>query len=179
MVQVVEAARAAPGRITHGSAGVGTLSHSLFMMLERRGGLEFLHVPYTGGGPVAQALLAGQIDLGVQASDELGGLAASGDIKPLAVASAERALSQPDVPTLRELGYEVAADNQKGWVGPAGLTDEMASFFHDRFRRGMDTPVWRRFLDRLGEADGYADGPGFQRAMDTLLDDVRAALRRS
>ena len=43
----------------------------------------------------------------------------------------------------------------------------------------MNTPVWRRFLDRLGEADGYADGPGFQRAMDTLLDDVRAALRRS
>jgi tripartite-type tricarboxylate transporter receptor subunit TctC len=179
MPQVVEAARAAPGRITHGSAGVGTLSHSLFMMLERRGGLEFLHVPYTGGGPVAQALLAGQIDLGVLASDELGGLAASGDIRPVAVASAERALSQPDVPTLRELGYEVAADNQKGWVGPAGLTDEMVSFYHDRFRQGMNTPPWRRFLDRLGEADGYTDGPGFQRAMDTLLDDVRAALRRS
>jgi tripartite-type tricarboxylate transporter receptor subunit TctC len=83
------------------------------------------------------------------------------------------------VPTLRELGYDVVADNQKGWVGPAGLTDEMVSYYHDRFRRGMDTPVWRRFLERLGEADGYADGPGFQRAMDTLLDDVRAALRRS
>jgi tripartite-type tricarboxylate transporter receptor subunit TctC len=95
------------------------------------------------------------------------------------VASAERAQSQPAVPTLRELGYDVAADNQKGWVGPAGLTDEMASFYHDRFRRGMDTPIWQRFLERLGEADGYADGPGFQRAMDTLLDDVRAALRRS
>ena len=77
------------------------------------------------------------------------------------------------------MGYDVVADNQKGWVGPAGLTDEMVSFHHDCFRRGMDTPAWRRFLDRLGEADGYADGPGFQRAMDTLLDDVRAALRRS
>ena len=74
---------------------------------------------------------------------------------------------------------DVRVRGPDGWVGPAGLTDEMVSFFHDRFRRGMDTPVWRRFLERLGEADGYADGPGFQRAMDTLLDDVRAALRRS
>jgi tripartite-type tricarboxylate transporter receptor subunit TctC len=128
---------------------------------------------------VAQALLSGDIHLGVQASDELGGLVASGDIKPIAVASAERTKSQPDVPTLRELGYDVVADNQKGWVGPAGMTDEMVSFYHDRFRQGMAAPAWRRFLERLGEADGYADGPGFQAAMDTLLDDVRASLRRS
>ncbi len=179
MQQAIAAARAEPGRLTHGSAGVGTLSHSLFMMLERRANVEFLHVPYTGGGPVAQALLAGQIDLGVQASDELGGLVASGDIKPIAVASAERAKSQPDVPTLKELGWDVVADNQKGWVGPAGMTDEMVAYYHDRFRQGMATPTWQRFLERLGEADGYANGPDFQQAMDTLLDDVRAALRRS
>ena len=179
MRQVIDAARARPGALTHGSAGAGTLSHSLFLMLERRAGLEFLHVPYAGGGPVAQALLSGDIDLGVQASDELGGLVASGDIKPVAVASAERTRSQPEVPTLRELGYDVVADNQKGWVGPAGMTDEMTAFYHDRFRQGMGSPVWRRFLERLGEADGYADGPGFQAAMDTLLDDVRAALRQS
>jgi len=148
------------------------------MMLEQRAGVELLHVPYAGGGPVAQALLAGQIDLGVQASDELGGLVASGDIRPIAVASAERARSQPDVPTLRELGWNVEADNQKGWVGAADMTDEMVAFFHDRFRQGMRTPIWQRFLDRLGEADGYADGPDFQRAMDRLLDDVRAALRK-
>jgi tripartite-type tricarboxylate transporter receptor subunit TctC len=53
---------------------------------------------------VAQALISGDIDLGVQASDELGGI----------VASAERAVSQPEVPTLRELGYDGVADNQKG-----------------------------------------------------------------
>ncbi|MFC3127365.1 tripartite tricarboxylate transporter substrate binding protein [Pseudoroseomonas globiformis] len=178
MRQVMEEARAEPGRITHGSAGAGTLSHSLFIMLERRAGAEFLHVPYTGGGPVAQALLSGDIDLGVQASDELGGLVASGDIKPIAVASAERAPSQPSVPTLRELGFDVVADNQKGWVGPAGMTDEMVAFYHDSFRRGMATPTWARFLERLGEADGYADGPGFQAAMDRLLDDIRSSLSK-
>lgn len=179
MQQVIQMARAEPGRLTHGSSGVGTLSHSMFMLLERRAGVEFLHVPYTGGGPVAQALLAGQIDLGVMASDEFGTLNAGGEIRAIAVASGERAMSQPNVPTLKELGWDVQADNQKGWVGPAGLTDEMTSFLHGRFRQAMQTPVWQRFRDRLGEGDGYADGPGFQRDMDTLLDDVRAALRRA
>ncbi|MFZ6763428.1 Bug family tripartite tricarboxylate transporter substrate binding protein [Pseudoroseomonas sp. WGS1072] len=179
MRQVMAAAKTEPGRITHGSAGAGTLSHSLFLLLERRADVEFLHVPYTGGGPVAQALLAGEIDLGVQASDELGGLAASGDIVPIALASAERSPAWPQVPTLRELGWDVQADNQKGWVGPTGLTDAMVAYHHDRFREGMKAPSWTRFMERIRETDGYASGPDFQRAMDTLLDDIRGALRRS
>ncbi|HEY8610644.1 MAG TPA: hypothetical protein VIL69_05050, partial [Roseomonas sp.] len=71
------------------------------------------------------------------------------------------------------------ADNMKGWVGPAGMTDEMVTYLHDRFRQGMQTPTWNRFMERVGEADGYADGPAFQRSMDTLLDSIRAALKRT
>lgn len=179
MRQVLAAAREAPGKLTHGSAGAGSLSHSLFILLERRANLQFLHVPYTGGGPVAQALLTGEIDMGVQASDELGGLVTSGDIKPIAVASAERAPSQPEVPTLRELGFDVVADNQKGWVGPAGMSDALVSYWHGTFRRAIDTPVWKAFLTRLGEQSGYADGPAFQAAMDKLLTDIRQAMGRA
>lgn len=179
MQEVVAAARADPGGLTHGSAGVGSLSHSLFLLLQRSADIELLHVPYTGGGPQAQALLAGQIDLAVQASDELGGLVASGDIKPIAVASAARMPAHPDVPTLRELGFDVVAENMKGWIGPAGMTDAMVAYLHDRFRQGMATDPWRRFMERTGEADGYLDGPGFQRAMDTLLDSISNALRRT
>jgi tripartite-type tricarboxylate transporter receptor subunit TctC len=77
---------------------------------------------------------------------------------------------------MRELGYDIVADNMKGWVGPAGMTDEMTAYLHDRFREGMRTSTWQRFTDRLGEAEGYADGLGFQRDMDALLDSIRAAL---
>lgn len=179
MQQVIEAAKARPEALTHGSAGVGSLSHSIFIMLGRATGSELLHVPYTGGGPQQQALLAGQVDLVVQASDELRGLAASGDILPLACASAQRMPAYPQVPTLRELGVELVADNMKGWVGPAGMTPEMVTYLHDRFRRGMAAPGWQRFQESTGEADGYANGADFQRDMDTLLDNIRAAMRRS
>ena len=175
--QVIEAARAGRGTVTHGSSGVGSLSHSIFIMFERAVRVELLHVPYTGGGPQQQALLAGQIDLAVQASDELGGLVASGDMLPLAVTTAERHPAHPAVPTMRELGSDLVAENMKGWVGPAGLTPEMVAYHHDRFRAGMATPVWRRFMERAGDPDGYADGAAFQRDMDALLDAIRAAMR--
>ncbi|NGM22893.1 tripartite tricarboxylate transporter substrate binding protein [Roseomonas stagni] len=178
LAQVIEAAKANRGGITHGSSGVGTLSHSIFIMFERATGTELLHVPYTGGGPQQQALLAGQIDLAVQASDELGGLVASGDMLPLAVTTAERHPAYPNVPTMRELGSDLVAENMKGWVGPAGMTEEMTGYLHDRFRQGMATPTWRRFMERAGDPDGYANGPTFQRDMDTLLDAIRGALRR-
>lgn len=176
--QMVAAARANPGGVPHGSSGVGSLSHSIFIMLERALGIELLHVPYTGGGPQQQALLAGQIELAVQASDELGGLVASGDMLPLAVTTAERHPAHPTVPTMRELGSPLVAENMKGWVGPAGMTPEMVAYHHDRFRAGMAAPVWRRFMDRAGDPDGYANGPDFQRDMDTLLDAIRGAMRR-
>jgi tripartite-type tricarboxylate transporter receptor subunit TctC len=177
MQQVVEAARAAPGRVTHGSSGVGSLSHSIFLLMARTAGIELLHVPYTGGGPQQQALIAGQIDLAVQASDELGGLVASGDMVPLAVTSAARHPGYPQVPTMTELGMPLVADNMKGWLGPPGMPPAMVAYFHDRFRQGMDTPVWRRFMERTGDPSGYADGAAFQRDMDALLDAIRAAIR--
>ncbi len=179
LTQAVEAAKANRGGITHGSSGVGTLSHSIFLMLERAAGVELLHVPYTGGGPQQQALLAGQIDLAVQASDELGGLVASGDMLPLAVTTAERHPAHPNVPTTRELGMDIVAENMKGWVGPASLPPEVAAYHHDRFRQGMQSAVWRRFMERAGDPDGYADGAAFQRDMDTLLDAIRGAMRRA
>ncbi|WP_338661810.1 tripartite tricarboxylate transporter substrate binding protein [Pararoseomonas sp. SCSIO 73927] len=173
------AAKAKPGEVAHGSAGIGTLSHSIFILLERAVGVEFLHVPYNGGGPALQALIQGLTQLNINATDELGDQVSSGALKALAVASEARAKAYPDVPTLRELGYDIVADNMKGWVGPAGMADEMVTYLHDRFRQGMQTPTWQRFMERLGEADGYANGADFQLSMDRLLDSVRAAIKRT
>ena len=173
------AAKAKPGEVAHGSAGIGTLSHSIFILMERAVGVEFLHVPYNGGGPALQALIQGLTQLNINATDELGDQVSSGALKALAVASEARAKAYPDVPTLRELGYDIVADNMKGWVGPAGMTDEMVTYLHDRFRQGMQTPTWQRFMERLGEADGYANGPDFQLSMDRLLDSIRAAIKRT
>lgn len=107
------------------------------------------------------------------------GLLDAGELRVLAVASAGRSPSYLEVPTFRDLGYDVEIENMKGWAAPAGTPDEIAAGHHDRFRQAMLTPLWRAFPERAGEVDGHLPGPEFQAAMDRLLDQVRRAARRA
>ena len=175
---VVDAARRAPGTIPHASSGQGSIYHAVFVLFSRAAAIELLHVPFTGGAPSLQALLAGTVELAILAPEEMAGLAEAGEVRPLAVASAERLTNYRDVPTLRELGWDVVIENMKGLNAPAGLPDEILATLHDRFRRAMQAPAWRNFLERTGALDGYLDGPGYQAAMDHVLDSLRAALGR-
>jgi len=175
---VAEAARRAPGTISHASSGQGSIYHAVFVLLSQAAGIELLHVPFAGGAPSLQALLAGTVDLAVLAPEEMAGLAQAGEVRPLGVASAERLPGFPEVPTLRELGWDVVVENMKGLCAPAGLPDPIYVSLHDRFRRGMQEPAWHTFLQRTGAMDGYLDGPGFQAAMDGVLDALRASVKR-
>jgi tripartite-type tricarboxylate transporter receptor subunit TctC len=177
LADIVAAAKANPGRIGHGSSGVGTLAHSLALLFGRKAEVRFRHVPYQGGAPALQALVAGQIDFTVAGPDEMRGLIEAGRLRIVGVASPERAPGYPEVPTLREQGFDVVVENMKGWVAPAGLPEEIVRYHHDRMREGMQSAAWRDFIARARESDGYASGPDFQRAMDTLLDEIRAALQ--
>jgi tripartite-type tricarboxylate transporter receptor subunit TctC len=174
----VEAARRAPGTIPHASSGQGSIYHAAFVLLQQASGVEFLHVPFTGGAPSLQALLAGTVELAVLAPEEMAGLAQAGEVRPLAVCSAERLAAFREVPTLRELGWDVVIENMKGLNAPAGLPDEIAATLHDRFRRARELPAWQNFLERTGAMDGYLDGPAYQAAMDSVLDALRGAVRR-
>ncbi len=175
---VAEAARRAPGTVTHASSGQGSIYHALFVLLSQAAGIELLHVPFSGGAPSLQALLAGTVELAVLAPEEMAGLAEAGEVLPLGVASAERLAAFPEVPTLREAGWDIVVENMKGICAPAGLPDEIHASLHERFRRAMHAPGWRTFLERSGAMDGYLDGPGFQAAMDGVLDALRVAVRR-
>lgn len=176
--QAIEAARAAPGSVSHASSGIGSIYHAVFVLLTRAAGVEMLHVPFSGGAPSLQALLAGTVDLAVLAPEETGGMVQSGEIRALAVCSAERIPILPAVPTLRELGWNVVVENMKGLNAPAGLPDEIYTVLHERFRRALQEPAWRGFLERTGTFEGYLDGPGYQAATDAVLDALRAILPR-
>ena len=175
MADAIAAAKVKPQAVSHGSSGIGSIYHSVFVVLEKRAGVELLHVPYTGGAPGLQAVAAGQVDLMVASPEEFKGLTDGGLLRVLACCSADRAESYPDVPTLKELGWDVDIENMKGWVVPASTPDAAVIYLHDRFRQAMGKPSWQAFLERAGDTDGYLDGPAFQRAMDSVLDAIIAA----
>jgi tripartite-type tricarboxylate transporter receptor subunit TctC len=173
----IAAARAGPQAVSHGSSGIGSIYHAVFVVLEKRAGVELLHAPYTGGAPGLQAVAAGQVDLMVASPEEFRGFTDGGLLRVLACCSADRAPAYPDVPTLKELGFDMALENMKGWVVPATTPDAAVAYLHDRFHQATTRPGWQTFLERAGETGGYLDGPGFQAAMDGVLGAVTGAVR--
>jgi tripartite-type tricarboxylate transporter receptor subunit TctC len=178
LAAAVAAAKASPGTVTHASSGIGSIYHAVFVLFAAAAGFEMLHVPFSGGAPSLQAVLSGTVDLAVLAPEETGGMVQSGELVALAVCSAERIPILPNVPTLREQGWNVVVENMKGLNAPAGLPDEIYTSLHDRFRRAMQEPAWTGFLERTGTFAGYLDGPAYQAAMDAVLDGLRASVRR-
>lgn len=119
--ELVAAAKAAPGKHTIGNTGVGGLAHLVAEYVRATLGVDLLHVPYRGDGPLQIALIGGELDLGVVAIQTAAPFLASGEMKPIALLGAERLPSMPGVPTLAEVGYPgFAAGTFGGLHAPAG-----------------------------------------------------------
>ena len=102
---LVTLARAKPGQISYGSSGVGGPVHLAGELFNSRAGVKILHVPYKGAGPILAAVLSNEVQLGYSSVAGALPLIKAGRVHPLAVTSAQRAKTLPDVPTIAESGY--------------------------------------------------------------------------
>jgi tripartite-type tricarboxylate transporter receptor subunit TctC len=100
----IAAAKAAPGRLTYGTAGSGTSPHITMEMFRLRTGTDLIHVPFRGSGPMLVEAIAGRLDSGCDNIPSAIGHIREGRLRALAVTSARRAAALPDVPTLEEAG---------------------------------------------------------------------------
>ena len=149
--ELVDYARANPGKVSFGSSGVGTTHHLSGEIIMQMTGVKMVHVPYKSGGQSFQDLVAGQIQLvfGVMASS-LGQIEA-GKVRLLAINGDKRYARIPDAPTVAESlpGY----DRPPGWMayfGPAGLPQPITRRLHAEIVKGMHTPEVTGVFDKLG-----------------------------
>ena len=121
LADVIAAARKAPGTINYGSPGNGTSIHLAAELFEKAAGIKLVHVPYKGSNPASLDAMAGNIDLLVSSVPSAMGYLKGGKLRALAVTSAKRSSSLPDVPTIAESGYK--GFDVSTWYGllvPAG-----------------------------------------------------------
>jgi tripartite-type tricarboxylate transporter receptor subunit TctC len=124
-------ARANPGKINYGSAGAGSITHLAGELLKADAGLDMVHVPYKGAAPAVTDLLAGQVQMGIFDVPVLLQHIRAGKLKALAVTSARRASTLPDVPTTAEMNHpNVTSDNWYGLVAPAATPPEVLKRIH-------------------------------------------------
>jgi tripartite-type tricarboxylate transporter receptor subunit TctC len=103
--EFIAAAKAQPGKYNYGSAGQATTTHLVMATLANRAGLDMVHIPFKGNAPATTAILGGQVEVLFGALPPLLPHVAAGKLRPLAVSSARRSPSAPDVPTVAESGF--------------------------------------------------------------------------
>jgi tripartite-type tricarboxylate transporter receptor subunit TctC len=129
--ELIAYAKANPGKVNFGSAGSGSITHLAGELLKSEAKVDLVHVPYKGAAPAVNDLLGGQVQMGIFDVPVLLGHLRSGKLKALAITSASRAPSLPDVPTTVELNYpNVNSDNWYGLVAAAATPPEVQKRIH-------------------------------------------------
>ncbi|MFZ4409426.1 MAG: tripartite tricarboxylate transporter substrate-binding protein, partial [Paracraurococcus sp.] len=144
-------ARAEPGRLSYSSSGNAISNHIATALLASRAKVELTHAPYRGGGPALQAVLAGDVDFGFATVASSAALIQQGQLRALAVSTAARVATLPEVPTVAELGfpgYDQAEWN--GVYGPAGLADEAVARIHAACLAALADAAVQQRLAALG-----------------------------
>ncbi|MSQ55472.1 MAG: tripartite tricarboxylate transporter substrate binding protein [Betaproteobacteria bacterium] len=133
------------------SAGNGTVGHLVGELWKRAAGVELLHVPYKGAAPAMTDLMGGQVDLFFASLPAAAPLIKAGKLRALAVTSAQRAPSLPDVPTLAESGYrDFSAGAWYGVLVPAGTPAAIVARLNAEINRALQAPDMRTRLANDG-----------------------------
>ena len=141
LAELIAYAKANPGRINYGSAGSGTITHLAGELLKTEANLELVHVPYKGAAPAVNDLLGGQVQMGIFDVPILLPHIRAGKLKALAITSAKRAPTLPDVPTTGEANYpKVNSDNWYGLVAPAGTPPAILRRIHAAAIAALNSP---------------------------------------
>ncbi|HUQ27316.1 MAG TPA: tripartite tricarboxylate transporter substrate binding protein [Usitatibacter sp.] len=163
LAELIAYAKANPGKINCGSAGNGTSRHLSCEMFNLQAGIQATHVPYKGTGPATAALLAGEIDYIFEALGSASAYIRAGSVRAIAVTSAKRSPSFPEIPTAIESG--LPAFDVTSWYGlwvPAGTPRPIVQKLHAAVVKAFDDPEMKELWFKLGAEPGGASPDEFR-----------------
>jgi tripartite-type tricarboxylate transporter receptor subunit TctC len=149
--ELLALAKSRPGELNFGSAGNGTVFHLTGELFKRQAGIDLVHVPFKGGGPVIAALAGGQISLAFETMLAMFPHIQGGRIRPLAVTGAKRSSVMPDLPTVAELGFpDIVAENWYGFYAPAGTSPAIVAKLNSEIVKILKQADVRKKFQELG-----------------------------
>ena len=145
VADVVAQAKAKNGAFTFSSGGVGTSHHMSGVLLEMRSGVKMTHVPYRATPAGIQAVVNGEVEMGMFNMPTVVGLIRGGKLKAIAVTGERRSEIFPDLPTMKESGFsDFVVDTWLGFCGPAGLPRPIVTRLNAEFNRITELPEMRK-----------------------------------
>ncbi len=149
--ELVEFAKANPGKVKYGTPGAGTSVHiGMEQIAKQAGGLKWTHVPFKGAAETNAALLGGHVDV-VADSTGWAALVNSGEFRLLVTWGANRTKNWPDVPVLKDVGIALVANSPYGVAGPKGMDPGVVKVLHDAFEKGLKEPSYISALEKFDQ----------------------------
>jgi tripartite-type tricarboxylate transporter receptor subunit TctC len=164
LADVIAAAKAAPGKLTFSSVGVGSTQHLAGELLAAMAGIKLTHVPYRGGNAPMTDLLGGRLDLSVDSITVIGPQLAAGKVRALGVTSPAPWWSHPQIPPVANTvkGYDVRT--WLGVAGPKGLPQPIVQKLNTEMRAVLAEPATQERLKKVG-MDVHASSPEEMRTL--------------
>ncbi len=159
---LVTYAKANPKKLAAANSGTLGADFMTTLLIEKATGIETSQVPFSSGALALQAMLAGTTD--VMVASTLYAVSQADALRTLAIAAEERDPLIPDVPTFKELGYDVISKRLRVLAGPPGLPENVVSYWADVCKQVTDNPEFQAEMDKLGQPVSYA-GPEDAAAM--------------
>jgi tripartite-type tricarboxylate transporter receptor subunit TctC len=151
---LVRMARGKQGGLDMATSGAGSSNHLLVVRFCQQVGIDFTHVPFRGAGPAMQAVIAGQVPMMSDSLPSAAGHIRQGSVRGIAMSSAERHPSFPEVPTFKEQGFDLVSTSWFALSGPAGMPAAVVERLNRETRAVVSTPEAVRRFAELGGTPG-------------------------
>lgn len=172
LADLVADAKRRPAEISAGASGRGTIGHIMLERFSRDSGAKFNFVPFKGASEINQAILGRHLDVWLD-----GGFGAGieqGKLRGLAIASDARSPRWPNIPTLKELGYNLVITSPFGLAGPKGMDRKVVQTLHDAFHKSMSDPAFLQALELNNQPVIYMNSADYAKfAADTFEQEGR------
>jgi tripartite-type tricarboxylate transporter receptor subunit TctC len=175
--ELVDDAKKRPGEITFASSGPYGASHLPLEMFLQAAGLKMRHLPTTGGAPATTAVLGGHAQLWASPPALAAPHIEAGKMRALATWGAKRLAAFPDVPTLKELGYDVEYYIWTGLFAPRGVSAAVVQTLRDATRKAVEDPEFKSAMEKAKTPIAYQDADEFKAFWDRDAQRIAAVIQ--
>ena len=171
---LIDYAKANPGELNFGIPNPTAMDRWVVEQLKKKiPGFDVNVVSFEGGGDVMLSVLNGTVDVANGEPGEIRAQVEAGELRPLAVWTAERLEIMPDLPTAKELGVDLVVDKFRGIAGPKGLPQDVLDAWYEGMDLAMQTPEFKAWLDRGGVQRAFLDQAQYTAMMQDLEDEMQ------
>ncbi|QGP94026.1 Tripartite tricarboxylate transporter family receptor [Neomoorella glycerini] len=155
MHDVIDFAKKNPGKLKIGGQGTGSALHLMILQLAEQAGIEITWVPFGGGSESVTNLLGNNVQVISTAPATVNQYVEAGQIKVLAISGDQRMEHMKEVPTLKELGYDITMTQYRGFIAKKGLPSDVKAKIVDAIKKAVAEPGFKEYMAKNKQPDGF------------------------